>query len=140
MNAFSVQCSVFTLLRGQVHRTRGLSPGFLLSPVFLSPVFLSISFDIDAMDPAFVPGTGTPEPGGLIPREAFPIVRRPCAESNVVGFELVELNTLVDPTHVSAMNANRVVKECLVGIAMRKMGLTDLHYLSPLTKTPGQGG
>jgi agmatinase len=97
------------------------------------PEYLFISFDIDVIDPAFVPGTGTPEPGGLLPREAFPIVRRLCAESNVVGFELVELNPLVDPTYVSAMNANRVVRECLTGLAMRKKGLTGKHYLSPLT-------
>ncbi|NKB88506.1 MAG: arginase [Acidobacteria bacterium] len=94
--------------------------------------YLFISFDIDTIDPAFVPGTGTPEPGGLLPREAFPIVRRLCAESNVVGFELVELNPLVDQTYVSAMVANRVVRECLTGVAMRKRGLTDPHYISPL--------
>lgn len=35
------------------------------------PEYLFISFDIDTLDPAFVPGTGTPEPGGLTPREAF---------------------------------------------------------------------
>ncbi len=103
------------------------------------PEYLFISFDIDVLDPAFVPGTGTPEPGGITPREAFPIVRRLCAESNVVGFELVELNPLVDPTYVSAMNANRIVRECLTGMAMRKMGLTDPHYLSPITEHHGQG-
>lgn len=102
------------------------------------PEYLFISFDIDTLDPAFVPGTGTPEPGGLTPREAFPIVRRLCAESNVVGFELVELNPLIDPTYVSAMNANRLVRECLTGVAMRKKGLTQPHYLSPLTKEHGQ--
>ena len=41
------------------------------------------------------------------------------AESNVVGFELVELNPLIDPTYVSAMNANRIVREALTGMAMR---------------------
>ncbi|MGI9318203.1 MAG: agmatinase family protein [bacterium] len=104
------------------------------------PEYLFISFDIDTLDPAFVPGTGTPEPGGLTPREAFPIVRRLCAESNVVGFELVELAPMVDPTYVSAMNANRLIRECLTGIAMRKKGLTEPHYLSPLSKSHGQGG
>jgi len=43
------------------------------------------------MDPAYMPATGTPEPNGLTPRETFPLIRRLCAESNVVGFELVEL-------------------------------------------------
>lgn len=102
------------------------------------PEYLFVSFDIDTLDPAFVPGTGTPEPGGLTPREAFPIVRRLCAESNVVGFELVELAPMLDPTYVSALNANRLIRECMTGIAMRKKGLTDPHYLSPLTKAHGQ--
>ena len=103
------------------------------------PKYLYISFDIDVLEPAFVPGTGTPEPGGLTPREAFQIVRRLCAESNVVGFELVELNPLADPTYLSAMNANRIVREALTGMAMRKLGLTGKHYLSPLTTDHGQG-
>jgi len=102
------------------------------------PKYLFVSFDIDTLDPAYVPGTGTPEPGGLTPREAFPIVRRLCAESNVVGFELVELAPMLDPTYVSALNANRLIKECMTGIAMRKKGLTEPHYLSPLTKSHGQ--
>ncbi|MGI9364549.1 MAG: agmatinase family protein [Rhizobiaceae bacterium] len=99
------------------------------------PEYMFVSFDIDTLDPAFVPGTGTPEPGGLTPREAFPILRRLCAESNVVGFELVELSPHLDPTYVSALNANRLIRECLTGVAMRKKGLTQPHYLSPLTKS-----
>ncbi len=102
------------------------------------PKYMFVSFDIDAIDPAFVPGTGTPEPGGLLPREAFPIVRRLCAESNVVGFELVELAPMLDPTYVSALNANRLIRECMTGIAMRKKGLTQPHYLSPLTVDDGK--
>jgi len=101
------------------------------------PEYLFISFDVDVLDPAFMPGTGTPEPGGLTPREAFPLVRRLCAESNVVGFELVELNPLADPTHLSTMNANRIVRECLTGLAMRKLFLNKKHYLSPLTTEHG---
>ena len=58
------------------------------------PEYLFISFDIDALDPAYAAGTGTPEPGGLTPRELFPLLRRLCAETNVVGMELVELNPL----------------------------------------------
>ena len=101
------------------------------------PEYMFVSFDIDVLDPAFVSGTGTPEPGGLTPREAFPILRRLCAESNVIGFELVELSPIIDPTYVSALTANRLIKECMTGIAMRKLGLTDPHYLSPLTREHG---
>ncbi len=102
------------------------------------PEYIFISFDMDTFDPAFVPGTGTPEPGGLMPREVFPIIRRLCAESNVVGFEVVELAPLLDPTYVSALNANRVIRECLTGVAMRKQGITEPHYLSPLTSHHGR--
>ena len=50
-------------------------------------------------------------PGGLTPREAFPLVRRLCAESNVVGFELVELNPLVDKqTRAYRGNIERTVR------------------------------
>ena len=97
------------------------------------PEYIYISFDIDVLDPAYAPGTGTPEPGGLTTREVFPIVRRLCAEKQVVGFELVEVNPLVDPTYTTTQNADRVLRECLTGIAMRKRGLTEPHYLSPLT-------
>ena len=103
------------------------------------PEYMFISFNIDTLDPAFVPGTGTPEPGALTPREAFPIVRRLCAESNVVGFELVELSPMLDTTYVSAMHANRIIKECMTGIAMRKKGLTKRHYLSPLAEHHNNG-
>lgn len=102
------------------------------------PEYLYISFDIDTLDPAFVPGTGTPEPGGLTPREAFPIVRRLCAETNVIGFELVELAPHLDPTYVSAMNANRIGRECLTGLALRKLGITEPDYKSPLAVSHGQ--
>ncbi len=43
-----------------------------------------------------------------------------------------------DPIHVSAMNANRIVREALTGMARRKMGLTVKHYLSPITETHDQ--
>ena len=60
------------------------------------PEYIFMSFDIDSLDPAFAPGTATPEPGGLTTREAFPLVRRLCAETPVVGMELVEKHYL-DP-------------------------------------------
>jgi len=97
------------------------------------PEYLFISFDIDVMDPAYTPGTGTPEPNGLTPRETFPLIRRLCAESNVVGFELVELLPYRVSGYETVLNSERVVRECLVGIAMRKKGIADEHYLAPLT-------
>ena len=101
------------------------------------PDYLYISFDIDVLDPAFTPGTGTPEPGGLTPREVFPLVRRLCAENNLVGFDLVEFNPLADPGYTTALTAGRVLRECLTGIAMKKKGITDKNYRSPLTLNDG---
>jgi agmatinase len=95
---------------------------------------LHISFDIDVMDPAYTPGTGTPVPGGLLPREVFPLIRRLCAENNLVGFDLVELDPLVDPGYTTVLNSKEVVNQCLTGIAVRKKGLGK-DYLSPLTVT-----
>ena len=97
------------------------------------PRNLFISFDIDVMDPAYTSGTGTPVPGGLTPREVFPLIRGLCAQQNMVGFDLVELAPTLDPGYTTALNAKQAVNECLTGIALRKKGLTDPRYLSPLT-------
>ncbi|MEO0438361.1 MAG: agmatinase family protein [Pseudomonadota bacterium] len=94
---------------------------------------LHISFDIDVVDPAFMVATGTPVSGGLTMRESIAIVRRLCAEANVVGFDLVELHPALDPTYATTLNSAFVVKACLTGLAMREKGLDAKHYLSPLS-------
>ena len=94
---------------------------------------IHISFDIDVLDPAFMVATGTPVPGGLNMREAISIVRRLCAESNVVGFDLVELHPALDPTYKTTLNSAHIIKACLTGLAMNKEGFIDKYYLSPLS-------
>jgi len=93
---------------------------------------IHISFDIDIIDPAFAVATGTPVSGGLNMRESITIIRRLCAESNVVSFDLVELHPALDPTYATTVNSAHIIKACLTGLAMRKEGLTDPFYLSPL--------
>lgn len=93
---------------------------------------LHISFDIDVMDPAYTTATGTPVPGGITAREAITIVRRLCAESNVVGFDLVEVHPALDPTYKTTLNSVYIIKACLTGLAMNREGLTAEHYLSPI--------
>ncbi len=102
------------------------------------PEYMFVSFDIDVLDPAYTKGTGTPEPGGLTPREVFPLIRRLCAESNVVGFDLVEYAPDRDPSYLTGLVANRILRECLTGVAMRKNGITEEHYLNPLTVDDGR--
>jgi guanidinobutyrase len=83
---------------------------------------LILSVDVDALDPAYAPGTGTPESGGLTPRELFRAVRRIGAELNVCSVEVVEVAPAYDPSDVTAINAHRVVLETLSGIALRRSG------------------
>ncbi len=100
--------------------------------------FLYVSFDVDVLDPAFQPGTGTPVSGGLTMREAIPIVRRLCAETNLVGFDIVELAPALDTTYVSTLNANSLMFACLTGVAMHKKGITQKGFISELSSEHGQ--
>ncbi len=61
------------------------------------------SFDVDSLDPAFAPGTGTPEIGGLTPREAMAIIRG-MKGTNFVGGDVVEVAPAYDPTTNTAHN------------------------------------
>ncbi len=102
------------------------------------PKYIYVSFDIDVIDPAYMSGTGTPEPGGITNRQAFRLLRRVCAESNVIGIDILELAPERDPGYTTVHNTNRLVRECMVGIALRKMGITEPDYLSPLTVDDGR--
>ncbi|WP_329153308.1 arginase family protein [Streptomyces sp. NBC_01456] len=84
------------------------------------PEFPFVSLDIDVLDPAFAPGTGTPEPPGLTNRELLPALRRICHETPVVGMDIVEVAPHLDPGYTTTMNARRALFEALTGIAMRR--------------------
>jgi arginase family enzyme len=73
----------------------------------------------DVLDPAFAPGTGTPEAGGLTSRELLRILRGLTA-INLVGSDVVEVAPAYDHAEVTAFLANRVVLEALSGIAWRR--------------------
>ena len=83
-------------------------------------VFLSI--DVDVLDPAFAPGTGTPEPGGMTTRELLRAVRRLASERGLCGMEVVEVSPPYDHSEITALAANRVVMEALTGLALHKTG------------------
>ena len=83
-----------------------------------------ISVDVDVVDPGMAPGTGTPEPGGILSRELLDTVRRLAREFPVIGADVVEVSPPYDgPGQVTAFLANRVVLEILNGIAERKSGI-----------------
>ncbi len=80
------------------------------------PVFLTV--DVDALDPAFAPGTGTPEPGGMSTADLLTACRTAAKRLDLVGADVVETLPLQleDPT---AAVANRIVAEILTGLAVR---------------------
>jgi agmatinase len=75
------------------------------------------TFDIDAIDPAFAPGTGTPEVGGLTSHQAQRLVRG-LADVHLVGFDIVEVAPLFDgPGHITSLLAANLLFEFLCAIA-----------------------
>jgi len=79
-----------------------------------------VSVDIDVVDPGSAPGTGTPEPGGLTPRQILDTVRRLGRDLDVLGADVVEVAPPYDgPGQVTAFLANRIVLEILNGMAER---------------------
>jgi agmatinase len=83
------------------------------------PCFLSI--DVDVLEPAFAPGTGTPEPGGLTPSELLWAARTVAESVDLVGADVVEvIPTAVGSADVTALVADRTVREVMTGIALRR--------------------
>lgn len=78
------------------------------------PVY--ITFDIDALDPASAPGTGTPVPGGPSTFQASEVLRR-LAGLNVVGVDLVEVAPMYDPTGVTTLSAAAVARDLIYLLA-----------------------
>ena len=78
-----------------------------------------VSFDIDVVDPAFAPGTGTPEPGGLSAHDALAIVRR-LRGIDFVGFDVVEVIPAYDPAGQTAFLAANLAYEMLSLAAVRR--------------------
>jgi agmatinase len=84
------------------------------------PVYLTV--DVDVLDPAFVPGTGTPEPGGMTAGDLLLAVRTVAAQLELVGIDVVEvIPTNVGTNDYSALVAERVIREALTGVAMRRL-------------------
>jgi agmatinase (EC 3.5.3.11) len=81
--------------------------GLLRGPVY-------VSFDIDSIDPAFAPGTGTREVGGFTSREALTIVKSLSTMGfELVGFDLVEVSPPLDPTGVTSLLAANIIYQAM---------------------------
>ena len=72
------------------------------------------------IDPGLAPGTGTPEPGGLLTRELLRAVRQIVASVELVGMDVVEVSPPYDHAETTAMAANRLVLEAISALAVKR--------------------
>jgi agmatinase len=74
-----------------------------------------ISLDIDVFDPSFAPGTGTPEAGGINPLLFLDFIKYlKTIKINLVGFDIVEVNPLLDTSNITSALASKIIREILV--------------------------
>jgi agmatinase len=89
------------------------------------PVFLTV--DVDVLDPAVAPGTGTPEPGGMTSADLLWACREVARRLDVVGLDVVEvIPTAIGSADVTALVAERIVREALTGLALRRRGPNEM--------------
>ena len=90
-----------------------------LAVVGPGPVFVTV--DIDVLDPAYAPGTGTPEPGGMTTLELLWACREVASSVELIGADVVEvIPTAVGSADITALAADRVVRELLTGLALAR--------------------
>ncbi len=79
-----------------------------------------LTFDIDFLDPAYAPGTGTPVPGGFSTADALAIIRG-LKDLNIVGYDVVEVSQPYDHAQITSIAAAGIMQEFLSHIAYRKI-------------------
>ena len=89
----------------------------VLEVVGSGPAYVSV--DVDVLDPAFAPGTGTPEPGGMTSGDLLWACRTVAERLELVGAEVVEvIPTAPGSSDITALVADRIVRELLTGLAL----------------------
>jgi agmatinase len=81
---------------------------------------LYVSVDIDSLDPAYAPGTGTPEPGGIASVDMLRAMRRLALETPMVAFDVMEVAPAYDHADSTVNVAHRLIMEVLAGLAFKK--------------------
>jgi len=84
------------------------------------PEVIYLSVDIDVLDPGMAPGTGTPEPGGMLTRELLRAIRQVVGRVELVGMDVVEVAPPYDLSEVTAAAAHRCVLEAISALADRR--------------------
>ncbi len=83
------------------------------------PDCVYLSVDIDVVDPGMAPGTGTPEPGGILAREMLRAVRQVVGRVELAGMDVVEVSPPYDQSEITAMLAHRIVLEAISALAAK---------------------
>ncbi len=86
------------------------------------PDSIYLSIDIDVIDPGLAPGTGTPEPGGMLTREVLRAIRQIVGAVDLCGMDIVEVSPPYDHAETTAMAANRAALEAISALALKKRG------------------
>ena len=84
------------------------------------PDAIYLSLDIDVIDPGMAPGTGTPEPGGMLTREVLRAIRQIVGAVELAGMDIVEVSPPYDQAEATAMAANRAALEAISALAVRR--------------------
>ena len=84
------------------------------------PDVIYLSIDIDVIDPGMAPGTGTPEPGGMLTRELLRAIRQVVSAVELVGMDVVEVAPAYDVSDITAAAAHRCVMEAISALASRR--------------------
>ena len=84
------------------------------------PDVIYLSLDIDVIDPGMAPGTGTPEPGGMLTREVLRAVRQIVGAVDLAGMDIVEVSPPYDQAETTAMAANRAALEAISALALKR--------------------
>lgn len=85
------------------------SNNFNLSEILPNDDIYYLTFDIDVFDPAYAPGTGTPESGGLFPMQVFNLLEMICQNRKFIGMDLVEVSPPYDFANITALLATHTI-------------------------------
>jgi agmatinase len=105
------------------------------------PEVIYLSVDIDVIDPGMAPGTGTPEPGGMLTRELLRAIRQIVGRVDLAAMDVVEVSPPFDQAEVTAAAAHRCVLEAISALAARKRdgGGTRIADLGSSTESSAGG-
>jgi agmatinase len=84
------------------------------------PELIYLSVDIDVLDPGMAPGTGTPEPGGMLSRELLRAIRQVVGSVELAGMDVVEVAPAYDVSEITAAVAHRCVMEAISALAAKR--------------------